>query len=192
MKKKILVIIAHPDDETIWMGGTLLKNKNNWNTAIISLCRKNDKDRAPKFRKACRVFRAKCFMSNLEDEKLNDIPADEVIRQIKKHANKNYDFIFTHGKNGEYGHKRHKDVNKAVIKMLKKGILSAKIIFFFSYKKKGKICYAKKNSDKFIKLGDNHFNAKRELIHKIYGFKMDSFEYSCCRKLEAFTTKGKI
>ena len=66
MKKRVLVVVAHPDDETIWMGGTLLKNLNNWNLTILSLCRKYDKDRAPKFKKVCKILKAKCFMLNLE------------------------------------------------------------------------------------------------------------------------------
>src|SRR3989338_6613378 len=88
MKKKVLVIVAHPDDETIWMGGTLLANINNWNLTIISLCRKDDKDRAPKFKKVCKILKAKCFMSDLEDKRLNDISAKEVINRIRKYSNK--------------------------------------------------------------------------------------------------------
>ncbi len=186
MKKKVLVIVAHPDDETIWMGGILLKNITRWNLTIISLCRKYDKDRAPKFRKVCRILKAKCFMEDLEDEKLKDIPRNVVIKQINKYSNKNYDYIFTHGKNGEYGHKRHIDVNKAVVEMLKKKILSCKKVFFFSYKIKGRACCADKNADKFIRLNSIQLKKKKRLITKIYGFKKGGFEDLCCRGEEGF------
>ena len=59
MRKKVLVAVAHPDDETIWMGNMLLKNMDNWDTTIISLCRKDDPDRAPKFGKVCEIYKAK-------------------------------------------------------------------------------------------------------------------------------------
>ena len=192
MKKDVLVIVAHPDDETIWMGGTLLINRHDWNITILSLCRKDDQDRAPRFRKACRTFKAEAFMSDLEDEKLNQIDINEAIKRIKRYAKKRYDYIFTHGKNGEYGHKRHIDVNKAVLQMIKNKDLSAKKVFFFSYEKKGKICYAKKNSDKFIKLDKSHLKLKKKIIRKIYGFKKNCFEDLCCRDAEAFKIKGLL
>jgi hypothetical protein len=44
--KSALVIVAHPDDEILWTGGTmLLCPETQW--VVVALCRRNDSDRAP-------------------------------------------------------------------------------------------------------------------------------------------------
>ena len=46
--KSIAVIVAHPDDETLWAGGTILSHPSNkW--FIICLCRASDTDRSVRF-----------------------------------------------------------------------------------------------------------------------------------------------
>jgi LmbE family N-acetylglucosaminyl deacetylase len=47
-KKTVAIIVAHPDDETLWADGTILEHPE-WQCYIVSLCRKGDPDRAPKF-----------------------------------------------------------------------------------------------------------------------------------------------
>ena len=190
MKKKVLVVAAHPDDETIWMGGSLLKNIGKWDLTIVCLCRKNDKDRAPKFRKVCKFLGAKKFyMSDLEDENLNYIGEEEVVKRIKRFANKEYDYVFTHGKNGEYGHPRHVLTYFGVVEMIKTSLIKSKKLFLFSYVSKGQYCYTNKNADMFIKLNRTLLNTKKSIVQDIYGFDKKSFESICCRGVESFKEK---
>ena len=48
IERSAAVIVAHPDDETLWGGGVILSRPAWWWT-IVTLCRGSDPDRAPKF-----------------------------------------------------------------------------------------------------------------------------------------------
>ncbi len=195
-KKEVLVVVAHPDDETIWMGGTLLKIKEekNSNVTIVCLCRKNDKDREPKFQKACKILGAGGYIFDLDDGELGEykeINLQSIInRVISVTQNKLYTSLYTHNQNGEYGHIRHIEVHNAILEMLSRGLLLSEEVFFFSYKKmknknQGYAIY-KQNADKLIKLKKPYFKMKKKIIQEIYGYKKGGFEEESCKDIEAF------
>lgn len=186
--KKALAIVAHPDDETIWMGGMVLNSKNiEW--TIFSLCRANDPDRAPKFRRVCRSYGATGIISDLEDEGIMSVT--ESIPEIKKRISdrfkgKGVDYIFTHGQNGEYGHERHSGTHLAVKQLIRERIITCKKLFFFAYDLDSGNKIVNNKTDFSIRLDNNLLTAKKNIIERLYGFKNDSFEYLSCLPEETY------
>ncbi|MCK5416622.1 PIG-L family deacetylase [Candidatus Parcubacteria bacterium] len=192
--EKALCIIAHPDDETIWMGGTILRN-NQADWTIFSLCRANDKDRAPKFKRVCDYYGAKSIMTNLDDD--NDIELNEVVKMAKeiikeKLKDKNFDYIFTHGENGEYGHNRHVAVYEAIKELLEENFLINTKAYYLNYKKKNddeefSEMIPKEDSTELIKLTDEEYDRKKnEVMVDIYGFDINGPDANYCTRIEAF------
>jgi LmbE family N-acetylglucosaminyl deacetylase len=185
-----LVIVAHPDDETIWMGGTLLANPRvEW--TIFSLCRSSDPDRAPKYLKVCRRYDAQAIITDLEDDGVMTVAQSvRAIRAlISEQVGREYfDHIFTHDGNGEYGHPRHIGVHRAVIGLIKEKKLSCGRLLFFAYKAAAqkKIFNREADADYFFNLPPQIHKVKREIVTNLYGFSPKSFEAVSCLPRETF------
>jgi LmbE family N-acetylglucosaminyl deacetylase len=189
-KTQALCVVAHPDDETIWMGGTILKNKD-WDWTILSLCRKEDPDRMPKFQKVCEFYKAKGIISDLEDENIAPIEIPELMQKIISNLpQKEYDYIFTHGENGEYGHQRHKEIHKAVKKLVDSKELNCNKLLTFSYDvpdhEKSEITEPVLESDVVTKLTQKELSVKKEIVNEIYKYPEGGPEMLYCNKIEAF------
>lgn len=187
---RALIVVAHPDDETIWMGGTILKYQNiDW--TIFVLCRKDDPDRYSKFLQALKFYRARGIISNLEDRGVmtlkKSLPKIERIIQGKL-KKKKFDYIFTHAANGEYGHLRHKGVHQVIKRMIKeKKLLSDNVsLFAYELKKGTAVCHPRSGADFYLHLSKKEFKTKRNIIKNIYGFNKYSFEKRSCAKIEMF------
>ena len=123
-----LVIVVHPDDEIIWCGGLMLQNPG-WEWSVLSLSRKDDPDRCPKFHRVCNLLGAKAYISDLDDSsppKPINWRREIATRVIECLAQDNWDLLITHGDNGEYGHQRHQEVHAEVLSLISKGILDCK------------------------------------------------------------------
>ena len=185
-----LVIVAHPDDETIWMGGTLLAfPKVEW--TIFSLCRSSDPDRSPKYLKVCRRYNAQAIITDLEDEGIMSVAqsVSRIRRLIEEQiGGDHFDYIFTHDKNGEYGHPRHIGVNRAVTGLVEEKKLFCGRLFHFAYRadSRKKIFNRESDADCFFDLPPAIHAAKQKIVTELYGFSSRSFEEVSCLKRETF------
>ena len=187
---KCAIIAAHPDDETLWAGGTILLHPQvSW--TIITLCRRSDPDRAPKFFKVLDKYNARGAMGDLDDGPDQE-PLDTVIVQntiLELLSSNKFDLIITHSTSGEYTrHLRHEETAKAVFALWESGKLQAEQVWSFAYEdgQKKYLSRPDRDADLHIKLPYNIWQLKYEIITDIYGFDKESFEAKTTPKEEAF------
>jgi len=188
--KSCAVIVAHPDDETLWAGGTiLLQPEADW--TVITLCRKNDPERAPRFLKALENFGAAGAMGDLDDDPeqtpLSTLDVQHKIMEML--PSERFDIIITHGPWGEYTrHLRHEETGNAVFALWKNEKLFADQLWRFAYEDGGGKYLPRfvRDADRITRLPEQIWEKKYEIITKIYGFAPDSFEAKTTPRNEAF------
>ena len=188
--KTVAVVVAHPDDETLWAGGTMLSNPGK-NYFVASLCRKNDHDRAPKFAQALEAFGADGSMSDLEDGPEQIPLADEVVEKAIQQLlpARQYDMAITHSIYGEYTrHRRHEEVGRAMIRLWASGGLQIGELWAFAYSDEGRthLPLADQGAALYCPLSQDIWEKKYNVITTIYGFDKNSWEAQTTPKAEAF------
>lgn len=189
------VIVAHPDDETLWAGGTILMHPDNCWT-VVTLCRGSDADRVPRFHRAMECFGAKGIMGDLDDgpeqKPLRMVAVEDAIAELL--PSDRYDLVLTHGLWGEYtSHRRHEEVARAVMALRESGRLAVQELWMFAYED-GEKKYLPRpvaDADVFFRLPQDVWQEKYRIVHEVYGFDTESFETQTTPKEEAFWILGK-
>lgn len=188
---RCLVVVAHPDDESIWMGGLMLRHKD-WEWHVLSLCRADDADREPRFHRAARELGVREHISDLDDSPIL-APLSPDLREIKERIHDlvpaDFDLIFSHGPAGEYAyHLRHAEVSRAISEMIADGDLSGRLVVF-AYEDGGRAYMPRPSRDAQIRieLTKDELARKQQILRDIYGFPAGTLEFDSAGSVEAFS-----
>jgi LmbE family N-acetylglucosaminyl deacetylase len=189
-RKRAAVIVAHPDDETLWAGGTILANPD-WEWFILSLCRSGDEDRRPRFWNALNALDALGNIANLDDEPEQvSLPKGVAEHTIQRFLpNIHYDVVYTHGPQGEYTrHLRHEEVSAAVTDLWFNNRILATSLMMFSYEDGDRSYLPRARTDAHVRerLAHDLWREKHRIITRIYNFTPDSWEARTTPREEAF------
>ncbi|MBY0451641.1 MAG: PIG-L family deacetylase, partial [Bdellovibrionaceae bacterium] len=111
-----LLVVSHPDDETLFFSGALL---NSTDRPWVVICATNGnadgagRERAKQFQAACKKLKvAQAIQLSFPDIYENRLDINELVEQLQQFSEP-YE-VYTHGIVGEYGHPHHQDISCAV------------------------------------------------------------------------------
>lgn len=158
-----LMMVAHPDDETLWGGAHLLKD----DYLVVCFSNKSNEAREKEFSKAMDFSNDKYIMLDYPDKILGKISDWSKIEEYLKAdiktlvEYKDWDCIVTHNKDGEYGHQHHKSVSKFTTEVCEKSKLTNKLKYFGKYYTRKTI---NNNRGKLIPISKEALDKKVEML----------------------------
>ena len=169
-----LMIVAHPDDETLWGGAHLIKE----NYFVVCLTNGYNTQRANDYKKIIKFTKNSGIILNypdIQDNKRDNWSEveDGILKDISYLLSYKYwKIIVTHGPEGTTGHPHHKIISKYVSKISKeKGLFNRLYYFGKFYKKNEMPNNLKKISDKefAFKIKEvSLYKSVKEIIYKLW------------------------
>jgi LmbE family N-acetylglucosaminyl deacetylase len=189
-RPRAAVVVAHPDDETLWCGGYILTHPEfAWR--IVTLCRAKDADRAPRFRQVLEQLGAEGEMADLDDGPDQMLLPREQIQETtaKLLSGARYTLVLTHGPKGEYTrHLRHEECCRSVVELWQSGRIDTERLWLFAYEDGGRayLPRVRDDADRRDILTANVWREKRRLITDVYGYRADTWEARTTPREEGF------
>ncbi|MFC5530799.1 PIG-L family deacetylase [Cohnella yongneupensis] len=120
-----LMVVAHPDDESIF-GGALLLREQGWK--VICVTNGDNAVRRREFKAATAFAQAEYEIWNYEDRYNGDFDRKKLSADIQRVLNEtNYTKIVTHGLKGEYGHPQHIALSEVMHGLVKSNLYTFKL-----------------------------------------------------------------
>jgi LmbE family N-acetylglucosaminyl deacetylase len=185
-----LVVVAHPDDETLWAGGLILSHPQvHW--TVLSLTRESDPDRGPKFYRVLKELNATGRLADLDDGPEQEPLAEATVEQtiLELLPDQRFDLVLTHGPRGEYTrHRRHEEVSRAVRLLWSNGDLPAGELWLLAYTDQGgrELPSAELSAHLHFDFPGEVWDTKYRLITETYGFSTNSWEARVTPRVEGF------
>lgn len=175
-KVKNLMIVAHPDDETIWGGDHLLSEDY---LVVCVTCGTNE-IRDKEIRKVLNISEdelIKLGYPDIVDDRVSDwegYKEDISFELTTIITMKEYEKIVTHNPQGEYGHKHHKMLNKMVTNITNRERLTEQLYYFAKYYEKNNTNYSDAKKHRV-----QNYDKKMQMInvYKSQSFIKNSFSH---------------
>lgn len=174
IKKQNLLIVAHPDDETIFFGGLLqVYRRRPWRVICVTDGNADGLgvQRHQDFLNACKHLKVTSVEQwDFPDRFESRLDIDRLVARLSEEQPVE---VFTHGILGEYGHPHHQDVSLAAHRAFNKRA----IVWSTSYN-----CFA----EKLFRLPRKAYDKKCEILSRIYFSQTEKF----ARWLPTANTEG--
>lgn len=188
--ERVAVVVAHPDDETLWCGGLMLLF-SGCRYHIVTLCRAGDPDRAPRFRRVLQFYGASGAMADLDDGP-EQAPLDPgLVEATLLDLIGPFDpqLVLTHGPAGEYTrHLRHEEVSRAVQGLWRRKAVKPAELWMFAYEDgdRSHLPRPVEEAPLHFPLPEAVWESKYHVMTELYGFDAASWEARTTPREEAF------
>lgn len=165
-KTDALIVVAHPDDETLFFGGLIQAKPYRWHVVCVTDGNGDGRgeQRSFEYITACKKLGVTHPIQLKFPDKFGDrLDVKEIQNQLRGLDFPKFKYIFTHGVLGEYQHRHHQDVSYAVHELFgdKLPVYSVAYNIF---------------PDLRIQLTESQFRKKGDVLSRIYSQETQRFQ----------------